>query len=341
MNLKELSEHLGLSQTTVSRALNGFPEVSESTRRRVADAALSLNYRPNARAKALATGKAWSIGHVIPLDLKSELVNPIFGEFVAGASEIYAANGYELLLSVANDENEVDIYRDLKAKGSVDGVIVQAPRRGDTRIALLHDIGMPFVVHGRVTDLDLEYSWIDINNRSAFMRATKFLLDLGHRRIGLINGQETLDFAHKRRMGFTQAMNDAGVEVNETLMTAGDLTERYGFFAASQLLECDAPPTALLVSSYITAIGVRRALKDRGLILGRDVSVIIHDDELSFFYNSEDIPLFTSTRSSVRNAGRRAAEILMQVMDNPSSGPITELMEADLSVGTSTGPCPA
>ncbi|MEP3279537.1 MAG: LacI family DNA-binding transcriptional regulator, partial [Stappiaceae bacterium] len=85
MNLKELSRKLKLSQTTVSRALNGFPEVNEMTRQRVLAAAKTFNYRPSARAKGLATGKAFAIGHIIPTSNKNEMVNPIFADFIAGA----------------------------------------------------------------------------------------------------------------------------------------------------------------------------------------------------------------------------------------------------------------
>ena len=88
MNLKELSEILGLSQTTVSRALNGYPEVSEATRLRVQQIARENNYSPNARARGLATGRASAIGHVIPIGLRHEMVNPIFGDFISGVGEV-------------------------------------------------------------------------------------------------------------------------------------------------------------------------------------------------------------------------------------------------------------
>ena len=87
MNLKQLAESLGVSQTTVSRALNGYPEVSEKTRARIVAAAKAHNYSPSTRAKSLATGRAMAIGHVIPISNNSEIVNPIFADFIAGAGE--------------------------------------------------------------------------------------------------------------------------------------------------------------------------------------------------------------------------------------------------------------
>ena len=106
MNLKELATKLGLSPTTVSRALNGYPEVNEATRERVMAAAKRHNYRPNTRAIRLATGRALAIGHVIPLATRHEIMNPIFADFIAGAGEIYSRNGYDMLLSVVPDEDE-------------------------------------------------------------------------------------------------------------------------------------------------------------------------------------------------------------------------------------------
>ncbi|MEO1155574.1 MAG: LacI family DNA-binding transcriptional regulator, partial [Pseudomonadota bacterium] len=100
MNLKELAASLNLSQTTVSRALNGYPEVRAETRARVEAAAKAANYQPNSRARRLATGRAMTIGHVIPLSDQHQMVNPIFSDFLAGAGETYAREGYDLLLSI-------------------------------------------------------------------------------------------------------------------------------------------------------------------------------------------------------------------------------------------------
>ena len=107
MNLKELAEHLNLSQTTVSRALNGYPEVKEATRLRVEAAARVNNYTPNGRAKSLATGRTMTVGHVIPLSKKHEMVNPVFGDFVTGAAESFLASGYDLMLSLVEDGKEI------------------------------------------------------------------------------------------------------------------------------------------------------------------------------------------------------------------------------------------
>lgn len=339
MNLKELSLRLGLSQTTVSRALNGYPEVSEETRIRVQTAAKRFSYAPNTRAKGLATGKALAIGHVLPASSHHEMVNPVFGDFIAGAGEIYARDGYEMVLSILDGSMcEETVYRGLKSRRAVDGVVVHGPLLKDVRIPLLTDIGLPFVVHGRASGSEMPYSWIDVNNRRAFQRATDFLIDLGHRRIALINGIEVMDFAHRRRSGYEEALTTKGIAVDPALMANSEMTELFGFETTAQMLAQPDPPTAIVASSLIVALGVRRAIEDRGLVMGRDVSIVTHDDALSYLQNGGDLPVFTATRSSVRDAGRLVAEMLLAQITDPQAPLAHRLLEAELVVGQSTGP---
>ncbi len=343
MNLKELAQTLGLSQTTVSRALNGYPEVSEETRNRVQAAAKSLNYTPNLRARRLATGRAMTIGHVIPVAGRHEQVNPFFADFIAGAGEVYGREGYDLLLSMVPEDKIAHSYRQLAANGAVDGIMVQAPHMIDMRMPLLRELKLPFLVHGRAEGSD-DFSWLDIANVRAFRRATELLLDLGHRRIALINGPETLDYAARRRRGFSEALEARDLSPNPAWMRDGLMTEGFGHASAAAMLDSQPAPTAFLVSSIILAMGVQRAAADRGLKLGRDVSVVCHDDVLSYLGNTATAsgggPPFTATRSSIRLAGIRCAEILIDLIRNPGQPPVHELWEVELVIGRSTGPAP-
>lgn len=338
MNLRELSEQLGLSQTTVSRALNGYPEVKEATRQKVMSAAARHGYQPDSRARGLATGRAMAIGHVIPHSTQHEMVNVVFADFIAGAGQIYASQGYHLLMSMVSDDDEVAAYRALASKRSVDGVIVHAPLQNDPRIELLQDIGLPFVVHGRSTEVCSDYSWLDVNNKRAIERAAEALIDLGHRRIALVNGLERMDFALRRRMGYEAALGTHGIGIDETLMRSAEMTEPYGHATASEMLDSAHPPTAFIAASMVIAMGVRRAVEERGLKLAHDVSIICFDDELSYFPNGSGEPIFTATRSSVRAAGRRCADMLLAQIQNPDAPAVQELWEAELVLGNSTGP---
>lgn len=256
MRLKELALHLGLSQTTVSRALNGYPEVNAETRRRVLDAARHYEYRPNASARRLATGRSNAIGIVLPTD-RNMLLDPHYVEFQAGLGERLMKDEIDIVLSPSRAGDEMATYRRMAISSRVDAVILSSPTFNDPRIALLTELGLPFVVHGR-SECPIPHAWLDIDNEGAFRHATKHLLDLGHRRIGLINGETRHTFAVDRERGFRQALADHGVPVNESLIAEGIMTDETGYRITARFLAQSPRPTALLVSSMMMSLGALR-----------------------------------------------------------------------------------
>lgn len=341
MNLKQLSELLGLSQTTVSRALNGFPEVSEATRRRVQEAAQKHGYRANSRARGLATGQAKVIGHLIPVHDRHEIFNPIFGDFIAGAAQTYALHGFELMLSLIEDGDAERSYREIASRGSVDGVILHTPRQDDWRISLLSELQLPFVVHGQSSDCSVAHSFVDVDNHKAITLVTEHLIALGHQRIGYIGGLDGPDFSYRRRVAFDMTLAEAGLSCDPAHRSSSEMTEASGYVAAQAMLDTAHPPTALVTSSIAQAIGARRALFDRDLRPGRDLSITTHDDMLSYLSNGTDKPVFTASQSSVREAGQLCAEILISRISKPTIDHRTIVLEPDLVIGGSTGPCPS
>lgn len=342
MNLKQFAERLKLSPTTVSRALNGYPEVSEATRQKVLHAAEKYGYRPSHHAKTLAGGATKSIGHIVPRN-SMQLIDPHFADFIAGASEVYSQHGYDLSLSVVDNDKEKDTYLDYIRTRKVDGVMVQAPITDDWRIALLRDSGMPFVVHGRSDAQNADYNLMDVNNRHAFRRAANFLIELGHQRIALINGDENLNFAKRRREGYAQALHDHGLKVDNNLCFSGAMTEPYGYQAARRVLALPKAqrPTALLIASALPALGAYRAMTEQELHLPRDISVVIFDDCLSFLRGEDgQIPLFTALRSNIFEHGKQAASQLIAQINAPDASPIKTVWEAELVIGKSTGVVP-
>lgn len=341
MSLRQLADKLGLSQTTVSRALNGYPEVSAATRERVQAAAREMNYAPDARARSLATGRAMAVGHVIPEATRHELVNPIFADFIAGAGRVYAKTGYDMMLTLVADGDETETYRKMGARGRVDGIIVQVPRMNDPRIELLTEIGMPFIVHGRVHVDDADYSWLDMDNEGAFALATDKVIAQGHRKIALLNGPEEASFAILRRRGFERQMAAAGIQVNPDWVKFAPMTEDFGYAAARDILEGSDRPTAFLTASLLIANGVRRALAEARLEMGHDVSVVTHDDDLSYMPNgSPESPVFSATRVSVHEAGGLAADMLLRLISAPTEGPLQRMQETQWVDGPSLGPAP-
>jgi LacI family transcriptional regulator len=339
MNLRQLSKELGLSQTTVSRALNGFPEVSEDTRIRVRAAAVAHGYRPNPAARRLATGQSGTIGLIFPAE-RNMLDDLIFTEFLAGCLARSTALGFDLSLSmVRSDMTEAAAYRQAVRAAKVDGVILSSPLVDDPRPALLADIGLPFVLHGR-TRAPTPCSYMDIDNAGAFEAATRLLLQLGHRGIAMLNGEVRYNFAADREDGYRAALSAAGLPVDPQLLQCGPMGEDHGYRSAHRLLGADAPPTAFVCSSVLQASGVMKACREHGRRVGRDIALIAHDDRLSYLRAESFDPPLTTTQSSIGAAGQRVAERLIDLLRNPEGPAQGEVWPVDLVVRGSTAPRP-
>jgi LacI family transcriptional regulator len=335
-NLKTLSDHLGLSQATVSRALNGYTTVKPATRLRVEEAAKRLNYRPNSSAQRLATGKAGAFGVIVTAG-DNMLIDPHFTEFLAGLTRTLAEADIDIVMTAATPENQSATYKRFADSGKVDGFIVSAPRKKDPRIEALLEMDFPFVVHGQC-ETSKRYSFYDIDNSGAFEKATDYLLQLGHRRIAILNGTPDAMFAIQRNAGYLAAFQAHGVEVPEYLIVQDLMTEEVGYERMKSLLELSNPPTAVLCSSIILALGAQRAIREKGLQVGRDISIISHDDGLSSMKTENfSVPL-TVTRSPIRAAGTELASMLRSIVNGSATDPIQRIVPVDLIVRQSTAP---
>lgn len=339
MNLKQLSELLGLSQTTVSRALNGYPEVNEATRERVLRAVKETGYRPNKAAQRLATGKAGSIGLVMPT-APGHQSDVHFGEFLAGLGEEAVRHDFHFVIMPADPDDEVAALRRLAISGNVDALFVAYMRGHDPRLAMLKSLSMPFVVHGRSFGTEPDYPYLDIDNEAAFYDAARLLLQLGHTRFALMNGPAHLDFAIRRRNGLIGALGERGLELTEDCTSHTVMSDEEGLIAMERFLQLPDRPTAILCSSTVLALGAIRAVNQAGLKLGEDISLIAHDDVLPLLKPENfSVPL-TTTRSSLRAAGVRIAQRLIGTVKQAGPFPEQELWKTELIVRASTGPAP-
>lgn len=310
VNLKMLSETLGLSQTTVSRALNGYSDVSEATRERVMEAAKTLGYKPNPQARQLATGRADAIGIVYPFGA-SDIGDTRFGEVVAGLTERLAEHGMDLIIHSSRPEVELETYRRLIDGRRVDALIVARTRVDDPRIQFLQERGFPFVAYGR-THTAAPYAWFDFDNEKGGRMAVERLLALGHRHIGLIHAPLDLNFAAQRRDGFLNGLRDAGITPDPAHIIEAPLNRIGGYEAVRALLAHPTPPTALLVDNNVAGIGALRALGDSGWKPGHGISLIIYDGiptEIPLTYRVTGIVQPTGEQS-----GRSIADLVMGVL---------------------------
>lgn len=339
MNLKELSAALGLSQTTVSRALNGYPEVSEETRLKVRAAADLHGYRPSAAARRLATGQSGTLGLIFPAE-RNSLSDLIFTEFLGGCVEKAGDLGYDITLAMARGTvTEEAVYRRSVRNARVDSMIVSSPLIEDPRPALLQSLAMPFIVHGRTRTAE-PYPFLDIDNHGAFRAATSLLLDLGHRAIALLNGECRYNFAVDRRQGFLDAMAARQIVPQPDFVREAPMIEDMGYLQAEQLLAGPVQPTAFLCSSIGQALGVARACRQAGRRVGVDTALIAHDDRLHELRAETFDPPLTTTQSSIGEAGRRIVELAVSMLRNPGDPPPQEVWPVDLVVRRSTPPAP-
>lgn len=339
MNLKQLAEILSLSQTTVSRALNGYPEVAEETRQRVVEAARRHGYRPNPSARRLATGKTGMIGYVMPTGASVD-IDPHFVEFLSGLGDYARTHELDLALSPTAPEDEETAYRRVVGNKQVDAVYVSAPQPADRRIRLLHQLGFPYIVHGRSDGLDFDYPFVDIDNEGAFHDAARLLAQFGHRRVALVNGDRSQTFAIHRERGARRALAEFGLELAKKNLHSVAMTEENGYRAARALLDRQGRPTAILSSSLMLTLGIFRAVRELGLSVPRDLSLIAHDDVFPFLA-PEGFPVaLTTTRSPIRAAGARIAERLAARIAGIENTPHGEIWKADLVVRGSVGPAP-
>lgn len=335
MNLRELAAQLGLSQTTVSRALNGFPEVSEETRLRVKAAADLHGYRPSAAARRLATGQSGTLGVIFPAE-RNMLGDLLFTEFLGGCVEMAADRGYDVTLAMARgQQSEEATYRRIVRNARVDAMIVSSPLIEDPRPALLAGLGMPFIVHGR-TRTPKPYAHLDIDNKGAFLAAARLLTDLGHTRIALLNGEPRYRFAADREEGFCEALAARGIAAIDGFITGDPMHEDMGFRRATDLLKRHERPTAFICSSIAQAAGVRRACQAADLRIGEDIALIAHDDRLHEIRAETFDPPLTTTQSAIGDAGRRIVELLITMLQNPGAPLPAEIWPVDLVVRRST-----
>lgn len=337
MNLKELSDLLGLSQTTVSRALNGYADVSEKTRQRVADMARAKGYKPNVMARRLATGKADAIGVVYPLDA-TYLGDPRFLEVLEGITARFTEAHVDVLIASASKENELEAYQRLIRAHRVDGLIVARTQLEDPRIAYLRQAKFPFVSYGRTQDPSA-FAWFDFDNALGTRLAVERLLSLGHRRIGYLHADLGITFAAQRHSGFISTMQEAGLPVAPELIREAGFSRRTAYGAMRQLLDLPNRPTAIVVDNNQAGVGAIRAALEAGLHLGRDCSLIVYDGlPEDTLLESENVTAIEQPTPD--QTGRKLAELMLGVLRGEPRSELQVLWKPKLRPGSSDGPAP-
>jgi len=268
MSIVHLAQDLGLSVSTVSRALNGYTDVAESTRLRVMERAQALGYKPHPGARRLKSGKSGAIGVVLPTSQEGgQFIDSMYSSLLGGTSSVLEPAGYSLMATtsaISTPEQERGVYENFIRSGWFDAFVIVRTRLVDQRVGLMFEHEKPFVTYGRCAD-STGHAWVDTDNEMAFFMAAQRQIAFGHQRIALLNGPAEYTFAQLRQQGYLNALKQANLKVDERLIVQGHLSETGGFSMAQHLLALEDRPTALLCATDAMAIGAMAACRAIGL----------------------------------------------------------------------------
>lgn len=343
MSISALAESLGLSTSTVSRALNGYADVSAKTRSRVEAAAKAIGYQPHPVAHRLATGRTGAIALVSSVRV-GNFLDATFASLLSGVAEALREHGYfalSVVLPVGESEmSELTRFLDGRL---VDGILLARTRTNDPRVALLQQRGVPFVAHGR-TLFNAPHAWVDTDNEEAFLLSTRRLIGLGHRRIAFINGHPNMTFAALREQGFRRALHEAGLDPALCPVRHGEVTAEVGAQIATELIATSAANTrasdrltAVLCATDAMALGAMSAIRQAGLTVGRDISVIGYGNTEAGQYAE---PALTTIDHAVVDNGKHLADLLLRQLGGEDPATLTRLEPVSLIARQSDGPAP-
>lgn len=275
MSLKSIAKELGISVTTVSRALNGYDDVSKATRLRVEAEAQRRGYRPNISARRLNMGQIGAAGLVFPTQ-SAPLNNNVYLGMIGEMSRELARDEIDLLLIADDDRSSQHGYMRLIQSRRVDVLIVSHTLDHDPRLTQLQEAGFPFLALGR-SQLLKPYAWFDFDNYTGTYQATRYLIAQGHQRIMMFSENTDRAFLLMRRRGYVDAMTEAGLPV--CLRLCPSPTRRMGYqFMLEQLCGGESEPTAVITDGNVLGDGVAMALNQQGRLTGDNrISLVVYD----------------------------------------------------------------
>jgi len=337
VTINHLSQALGLTKGTVSRALNGYPDISERTRLKVQRTAERMGYQPLSHAQAIRTGRSRSMGLVIQT-YDHDAQRPFLAEFLAGISVAAASEGWTLTVTASDTpEGTLDVMRQLIKERKADGFILPRTLRQDPRVDLMRALKTPFVLFGRVED-PTECAWYDIKGGAAMHEALGRLVDLGHRRIAYVGGGQQYNYQRLRYRGYRDGLESHGFDLDNALVHQNAVTRAAGAQATRALLELDSPPTGIIYAVDAAAAGAWDAAQEFGLTIGKDLSVVTYDGTGE---GANLQPALASYAVDIRRAGERLTQLLIRRIRGEDVELLREEEPAQFRPGGSLGPAPA
>lgn len=276
-NIKELADYLGLSATTVSRVLNGKASsfrISDATSKKVLEAASLLHYRPNKIARGLKLTRTETLGLIIP-----DIANPFFASIAKIIELESRKRGYSLILCDSLDDTatEQELLQLMWGR-KVDGIIIAPVGLQHEHIDAISQMGIPVLIIDRIFP-DNQLPYVTTDNYNGAYEAVKYLIKHGHTRIACIQGIHGISANTLRVKGYLDALSEHAIMPDKSYIVGQDFGEENGYIQTRMLMSRMNPPTAILALSNLISLGILRALKETGLRIPNDVSLISFDEQ--------------------------------------------------------------
>jgi LacI family transcriptional regulator len=312
MSIKKLAEYLGLSKSTVSRALNGYSDVNPDTRKKVIKAAKDIGYKANSTAKRLASGKSRNVGIILPSSSRM-FVSPAFSKVLAGISTFLTKHDYRLIVTtIAEWQDEQQVYTDFITSGLIDGLFIVRTRINDERIKILKKSNFPFVCFGFEKGYAAD-NFVDVDNKRAFYMLTKRQIERGHKRIAFLDAPLELTLAQARKQGYLKAMSEANLEVDIRWLLNGDLNKGDAMKMTKEVMSLAKRPTSILCADDTMALGTIAACEELGYVPGDNVAIAGYGD---YEHSAYSKPSITTLKYDTQAVGEEMAKLILNKLDS-------------------------
>ncbi|MEZ4518741.1 MAG: LacI family DNA-binding transcriptional regulator [Chloroflexota bacterium] len=312
VTIKDVANHAGVSQATASRALSGGGYASHETKRRVEEAAKELGYKPSGPARSLKLQRTDTIGLMI-----TDVVNPFYAYLASGVLEKANDLGFHVILCATDEEPEMEReYLEVLMEKRVDGIVAVSTGQNLDLWQEAIDLGTEVVLVDREMEEKLDVNVVLVDNVKGAYDAVSYLLKLGHRRIGIINGPLTTTTGFDRLQGYKQAFAQYGVPLDEALIENVSFKGESGTDMADRLLDLPDPPTAIFVANNVLGEAMLFVLRERGLRVPDDISLVVFDDVP---WVSLVSPALTAVSQPTRELGIASMELLAQSLEAHTS----------------------
>lgn len=311
VNIYDIAKKTGLSVVTVSRVLNNNPSVRESNRIKVENAMKELDYRPNAAARTLSSGKTAMISLVVP-----SLTDAFVIQVMSSVEKTLKENGmFMVVVSALNfDDFSESSYASLFMEGRVDGILILTPIYDNGYFFELKQRNVPFVLLDQ-HQVNLQVPTVTVDNFLGGYEATMRLIKGGAKKIAHITGADQFDSSSERMRGYLKALQDSGIEADENFVIAGDFTVACGYQAVQNWIQKEFLPDAVFAADDNTAFGVINAAQVYGISIPRQLAVIGYDDHP---YASMLYPKLSTVKQPTEEIGATGVHLLLDILNkNP------------------------